>query len=91
MGFAFHRATLFSDILLRARNVGDRVLDQRLILVVVSGVAKRIFLVGGPGVPARCCLSAACDVVSDLNGENMLSQIDFDKDIVSASETKRIM
>ena len=71
--------------------MGDRVLDQRLILVGVSGVAKRIFLVGGPGVSARCCLSAVCDVVSNLNGENMLSQIDFDKDIVNTSQAMMIM
>ena len=91
MGFAFHPATLFSDILRRARNVGDRVLDQRLILVGVSGVAKWMFLVGGPGVSARCCLSAACDVVSSLNGENIFSQINFDRDIVNASQTINIM
>lgn len=91
MGFAFHLATLFSDILLRARTLGDRVLDQRLILVGFSDVSKWIFLVGGPGVSARCCLSTVCDVVSDLNGENMLSRNDFDKDIVSAFETIRII
>ena len=91
MGFAFHPATLFSDILRRVRTVDDRVLDQRLILVGVSGVAKWIFFVGGPGVSARRCLSAVCDVVSNLNGENMFSHINFDRDIVNASQTINIM
>ena len=84
-GFALHPPTLLSDILLRERNLGDRVLDQRLILVGVSGVAKAINLVGGPGVSGRCCLSLACDVVSDLNGENIFSHIDFNRDIADAS------
>lgn len=71
--------------------MGDRVLDQRLILVGVSGVANRVFFVGGPGVSARCCLSGVCGVISDLNGKNMFSHIDFDKDIVKASQTTTIM
>ena len=75
----------FSDILLRARNVGDKLLDQRLVLVGVPDVSKRIFLVGGPGVSTRSCLSGFCDVVSDLNGDKTFSQKDFDRDIIYAS------
>lgn len=46
---------------------------------------------GRPGVSARCCLSAVCDVVSDLNGENIFSHIDFNLDIVNASQMIKVM
>ncbi len=71
--------------------MGDKLLDQRLVLVGVSGVAKQIVLVGRPGDSTRSCLSPVCDVVSDLNGENTFSQKDFDGDIVDASQAMMIM
>lgn len=54
--FLLHPATSLSDILLRARNVGDKFLDQRLVVVGVPNVSKRIFFAGGPGVWTRSCL-----------------------------------
>ena len=90
-GLLFHPATSFSDILLRARNVGDKLLDQRLVLVGGPNDSKRIFLVGRPGVPTRSCLSEVCDVVSGLNGENTFSQKDLDGDIMHASQAMMVV
>ena len=71
--------------------MGDKLLDQRLVLVGVSGAAKQIFLVGGPGNSTRSCLSTVCDVVSDLDLENMFSQKDLDGDITDTSQAIVIM
>ena len=90
-GLLFHPATSFSDILLRARNLGDKLLDQRLGLVGVSDVSNRILLVGGPGVSSRSCFSGACDVVSDLNGDNTFPQKNLDRDIMYASQAMVVM
>ena len=71
--------------------MGDKLRDQRLVLVGVPDVAKMIFLVGGPGVSTRSCFSGACDVVSDLNGEKTCSQKDLDRDIMYASQAMTVM